>query len=183
MRHLGSVGKKIILLLEAGLILSLTHRPDIYFKVIKSTTREWKKINERSLRESIRKLYKSKIIDCKENNDGTIKLVLTEAGQKRALIFNLDKMEIKKPQKWDQLWRVVTFDIPEDNKKGRTALAAKLKELGFYPMQKSVFIHPYECKDEIDFIAEIFNLVPFVRFLRVKNIDIELDLKNKFHLI
>ncbi len=49
-------------------------------------------------------------------------------------------------------------------------------------MQKSVFIHPYECKNEIDFITEIFYLVPYVRFLRVKDIDIEIDLKNRFHL-
>ena len=61
-------------------------------------------------------------------------------------------------------------------------IAEKLKELGFYPMQKSVFIHPHECKDEIDFITELFELSPYVRFLRVKDIDIELHLKDIFHL-
>jgi len=75
------------------------------------------------------------------------------------------------------------FDIPEDRKAGRTALVAKLKELGFYPMQKSVYIHPYECKDEVSFVAEIFDLAPYVRFLRVKDVDIELDLKNRFRLL
>jgi len=54
--------------------------------------------------------------------------------------------------------------------------------LGFYPLQKSVFIHPYECKDEIDFITEIFDLAPYVRFLRVKDIDIEQDLEERFRL-
>ena len=182
MRHLGPIGKKVLLLLNGGLALSLTRRPDSYFRVVKSIAKEWRKINKRSLRESIRKLYQSKIIDYKENNNGTVKLVLTEAGRKRALIYNLDKIEIKKPLRWDGLWRVVTFDIPEDEKRGRMALAEKLKEIGFYPMQKSVFIPPYECKNEVDFITEIFVLTPFVRFLRVKDIDIELDLKNKFHL-
>jgi len=50
-------------------------------------------------------------------------------------------------------------------------------------MQKSVFIHPYECKDEVDFITELFDIVPYVRFLRVRDVDIELDLKNIFRLI
>ena len=172
-----------MLLLYGGFALSLTRRPDAYFRVIKSIAKEWKKINKRSLRDSIRKLYQSKIIDYRENNDGTVKLVLTEAGKKRALIYNLDKIKIKKPLMWDKLWRVVTFDIPEDKKKGRMALAGKLKDIGFYPMQKSVFIHPYECKDEVNFIVEIFDLAPYVRFLRVKNIDIEFDLRNKFRLI
>lgn len=183
MRQLGPIGKKIVLLLEAGLVLSLTHRPDIYFRVIKKAAKEWQKINQRSLRESIRKLYESKIISCKENSDGTVKLVLTEAGREKVIIYNLDKIEIKKPSRWDRLWRVVIFDIPESERKGRVALAVKLKELGFYPLQKSVFVHPYECKDEIDFIVEIFKLTPYVRFLRVRDIDVELDLRDKFRLI
>lgn len=183
MRHLGHVGKKVLLLLQAGLVLSLTGRPDAYFKILKDVAKEWRKVNERSLRESIKKLYKAKIIDYKENKDGTVRLVLTEVGQKKVLVYNLDKIEIKKPLKWDRLWRVVTFDIPEDKKKGRTALAVKLKEIGFYPMQKSVFIHPHECKNEIDFIAEIFELVPYIRYLRVRDVDIELDLRNRFGLL
>ena len=181
-KHLGPASKKVLLLLEAGLVLSLTRRPDHYFRILKKASKEWKKINERYLRETIKKLYQSKLIDYKENNDGTVMLTLSEKGKNKILKYDLDKIEIKKPARWDKLWRLVIFDIPEEERAGRTALAAKLKELGFYPMQKSVFIHPYECKNEIDFIVEIFNLAPYVRFLRVKDIDVELDLKERFHL-
>jgi len=182
MRQIGPVGKKVLLLLGGGLTLSLTRRPDAYFRIVKSITKEWRKINERSLRESIRKLYRSKIVDYKENNDGTVKLVLTEAGRKKVLLYDLDKLKINKPPKWDKMWRMVIFDIPETKKPARMSLVSKLKELGFYPMQKSVFIHPYECKSEIEFVTEIFDLAPYVRFLRVKDIDIELDLRDRFHL-
>ena len=123
------------------------------------------------------------MIDYRENSDGMVDLVLSEGGKSKILKYNLDKIKIKKPVQWDKLWRLVVFDIPEKKGQGRKALAAKLKELNFYPMQKSVFIHPYECKDEIDFITELFELAPYVRFLRVKDIDIELDLKEWFHII
>ena len=182
-KRIGSVNKKVLLLLSGGLALSLTRRPDTYFRIVKNIAKEWKKINERSLRESIKKLYQSKIIDYKENNNGTVELILTDAGKKKILLYDLEKLKIDKPPKWDNLWRLVIFDIPENKKQARMAMSSKLKELGFYPMQKSVFIHPYECKDEIDFVTELFNIVPYVRFLRVKDIDIELDLKNRFHLI
>ncbi len=182
MERMGSMSKKILLLLIGGTSLSLTRRPDAYFRVVKNITKEWRKINERNLRIAIKNLYKSKMIDYKENSDGTVNLVLAEGGKDRILKYNLDKIEIKKPIQWDKLWRLVIFDIPEDKNMGRKALGAKLKELGFYPMQKSVFIHPYECKNEIDFSTEIFELAPFVRFLRVKDVDIELDLKERFHL-
>ncbi len=123
------------------------------------------------------------MVDYKESSDGTVNIILTDSGKKRILKYDLDKIRIKRPIIWDGIWRLVIFDIPEDERRGRVALVEKLKELGFYPVQKSVFIHPYECKNEIDFIIEIFNLSPYVRFLRVKNTDIDLDLKNKFHLL
>ena len=182
MKRMGPMSKKIMLLLIGGASLSLTRRPDAYFRIVKGMVKEWRKINERNLRIAIKNLYKSKMVDFRENQDGTVLTILTDKGKKRILKYDIDKIEIKKPMRWDKLWRLVIFDIPEDKNLGRKALAAKLKELGFYPMQKSVFIHPYECKDEIDFIIEIFELSPYVRFLRVKDIDIELDLKERFHL-
>ena len=182
-KRMGPMSKKVLLLLIGGASLSLTRRPDAYFRIAKRIAKEWRKINERNLRISIKNLYKSKMVDYKENIDGTVRVVLTEMGRSKILKYDLDKIEIKKPARWDKLWRLVVFDIPEDKNLGRKALAAKLKELGFYPMQKSVFIHPYECKDEIDFITEMFELTPYVRFLRVKDVDIELDLKERFHLL
>ena len=178
--QIGPVSRKILILLGAGLALGLTSRPDAYFKILKGAAKEWNLINERSLHEAIKKLYQSKMIDYKENKNGAVTMVLSEEGKRRILTYNLDNIEIKKPVRWDELWRVIIFDIPENLKKGRNALAAKLKQLGFYPMQKSVFIHPYECKDEIDFIVENFNLRPYVRYIVAKKTDIDLDLEHKF---
>lgn len=174
--------QKVLLILGGGFTLSLTRRPDAYFRIIKEISKEWKAINRRALCEAVRKLYQSKLIDYKENNNGTVSLILSDGGKNRALRYNLEKIKIKKPAKWDGLWRLVIFDIPEKFKQGRNALALKLKQLGFFPLQKSVFIFPYECKNEIDFIIEIFNLRPYVRFLIVKEIDVDLDLKNRFKL-
>jgi len=179
---MGPVMQKTLLLIEGGIILGLTRRPDKYFKIVKKISKEWQKINERALRSAIRKLYQSKLIDCKEKNDGTVSMTLTGNGKKKVLQYNLDSMKIKKPKQWDGLWRLVIFDIPEEERRGRNALAVKLKELGFYPLQKSVFIYPYECQNEIDFIVEFFNLRPYVRLFTVKKTDIELDLRSKFNL-
>ena len=178
----GPVMQKTLLLLEGGLVLGLTRRPDHYFKILKKISREWRKINERALRSAIRKLYQSKLIDYKENSDGTVSMILTNGGKKKIIQFNLDSMKIKKPRYWDHLWRLVIFDIPEEERQGRRALVAKLKEIGFYPVQKSVFIYPFECKNEIDFITEIFNLTPYIRLFTVKETDIEPDLRDRFNI-
>ncbi len=180
--RLGATSKKIIILLGAGLALGLTHRPDVYFKIIKGAAKEWDSINKRSLHETIKKLYQSKLIDYKVNNDDTVTLVLNEEGKKRALTYNLDTIRIKVPARWDKLWRIVIFDIPENLKRGRDAFAVKLRQLGFYSIQKSVFIYPYDCKNEVDFIVEVFNLRPYVRFILAKETDVDLYLKHRFNL-
>ena len=179
---IGPIGQKILLLMSAGLTLSLTRRPDQYFKIVENTYHEWKKINNRSLHAAIKKLYQSKMVVYRENNDKTITLVLTENGKEKILIYDLDNIKLQQQDKWDGLWRIVIFDVPERFKKGRNALSSKLKQLGLYPLQKSVFIYPYECKDEVDFIVEFFRLKPYVRFILAKETDIDLDLKYKFKL-
>jgi len=182
-KKLGPVGQKILLLLVAGVSLSLTRRPDQYFHIVKSATKEWQKINHKSLHSAIQRLYQSQMIKCVDNKDGTTALTLTVDGKERILNYNLDNLEIKKQNKWDGLWRIVIFDIPESKKRARDALSLKLKNMGMLAIQKSVFLCPYECKDEIDFVVEFFNLKPFVRFIIAKDIDIALDLKQKFQLL
>ncbi len=179
-QKLGPVAQKILLLLAGGVRLSLTRRPDAYFRIVRDIAKEWGKINHRSLRKSIKKLYQSKLISCQESRDGIVTMMLTAHGGKRILRYKANDIHIKKPAKWDGVWRIVMFDIPEKHKRGRDALSLKLKELGLYPMQKSVFAHPYECKDEIDFIVELFDLAPYVRFIRTKDIDIAFHLKRHF---
>src|SRR3990167_6612122 len=147
MKRMGPMSKKIMILLIGGASLCLTRRPDTYFRIVRGMIKEWRKINERNLRIAIKNLYKSKMIDFRENQDGTVITVLTNKGKKQILKYDIDKIEIKKPARWDKLWRLVVFDIPEDKNLGRKALAAKLKEIGFYPMQKSVFIHPYRSEE------------------------------------
>lgn len=180
--RLGPVAQKILLFLSTGIALGLTRRPDYYFRVLNSASKEWNKINKRSLKESVRKLYKSDLINYRKNKDGTVILLLNKNGEKRVLECNLDKLVIKKPKRWDGYWRIIIFDIPEKKKQARDALTFKLKQLGLYQLQKSVYVYPYNCKDEIDFITEVFEVKPHVRFLIANYLDIASDLKQKFKL-
>lgn len=180
--NLGPTSQKILLLLASGGRLMLSQRPDMHFRIIKETIKEWRKINENSLRRAIKRLYQSKLIDYKENADGTITVVLGEDGKQKALRYNLDKIAIHVPNKWDGLWRIIIFDVPESHRQGRYALMSKLKNLGFHSLQKSVYIFPYPCKDEVDFIVEFFRLRPYVRYVIAKEVDVELDLKYRFSL-
>ena len=175
--------EKILLLFLSGLAMSLSRSPRGYYKILNSIPKQLKEIRIKRLYSIVREFYNDRLVDYKEDKDGIIKIVLTKEGQKKALRFKLDEMKIKKPAKWDGQWRIVIFDIPEKFKKAREALRIKLKELGFLELQKSVFIFPYECEDEINFIMEVFQIRSFVRLICAKSFTNEEQLKIKFNLI
>ena len=181
-KRFGVLKKKVLLLLLAGISLALTKRPDYQWKIIKKTSKEWEKINQERLKEIIKEFYQEKLVEYKEKPNGSIEIILTEKGKLKALEGKIDELEVEIPKTWDKLWRVVIFDIPEKKKRARDALRRKLKELGFLELQKSVFIFPYECKDEIEFIVEVFEIRRYVRYLVVKEITNEEELLLKFKL-
>ncbi len=90
--------------------------------------------------------------------DRQIYIALTAEGRKRAGKYLIDDLEIKKPKVWDERWRIVVFDIPNITRIKRDALRGKLKELGFFRLQQSVWVCPYQCKKEIDLLREFFGL-------------------------
>lgn len=142
----------------------------------------WKKYNRSRLKTALKRLHKQKMINFSEKPDGAIKLELIKGGHRRVLQYKFEEMKIKTPQKWDGLWRIVIFDIPDKKKQARESLRTKLKTLGFYKFQKSVFVHPYDCKNEIDFIKELFDISPFVKFVVAGEIDDSFRLQKIFSL-
>lgn len=169
-------------MLLAGVALGLTHSPKGQKKILKEFSKEWKNIERDRLYYLLNEFKYERLIDYKELAEDTIKIVLTEDGRKKALHYNFEDMKIKKPATWDGKWRLVLFDIPEKIRKGRDALRDKLKDLGFYELQKSVWVHPYPCEDEINFITEVFDLRPYIRFAEITKITNEAKLKLHFQL-
>jgi len=173
--------KKILILLFRGLEFGYSYTFQKQWKVLKNLAKDWKRINEEELKKEIRNLYKSKSIKKKKNKDGSITIILTQKGKLKALNYHFENMIVEKT-KWDGRWRLVMFDVPEKISLGRKALREKLKKLGFCELQKSVWIFPYECKNEIDFIIEFFGLRKYVRFGILEFIDNEAHLKKIFKL-
>ena len=182
-KRLGSTQQKILLLLSAGLSLGLSYSGKRQWWILKQIPKEWRKINRQALERAINSLYKSHLLKEHYGRYGQITLVLSENGKQRALSFNIDKMIIKTPKQWDKKWRIVMFDIPERLKRLRNSLRWHFREIGLIELQKSVFVHPYPCDDEIEFIVEFYNSRRYVRFVVAERIDSELHLRKKFDLL
>ena len=122
------------------------------------------------------------LVSYKEIDNDQIEIILTEEGKRRVLKFKIDSIKVDQPAKWDEGWHLIAYDIPEKKKPAREALREKLKELGFYEWQKSVFIFPYPCRNEIDFLIEFFEVRPYVRYAGLNHPTNEAELKLHFEL-
>jgi len=98
-RGFGKNQQKLLLLLMGGLIMALSRNPRQYFRILKVIGKGYAEIEQQALKNAIVALYKSKIIEQKENSDGSLTIILTENGKRKALTYQIDEMKIKKVQK------------------------------------------------------------------------------------
>ncbi len=138
--------------------------------------------DKRKIRRSLNNLNKQKLVKISYDKKGNQVIKITEGGKKRILKYKYQDLKIDKTKKWDKLWRLVIFDIPEVHKIARDGMTFKLQDMGFFALQKSVFISPYDCKDKLDFICEYFKIGDFVNYFVIKEVEDDSYLKKHFNL-
>lgn len=105
-----------------------------------------------------------------EASDDKSPIILTENGLKRSLHYQLTDLFSSVRKKWDYLWRMVIFDIPEKKKTLREVFRRKLNTIGFYQLQKSVFVAPFKCERELVKIGELYHVLPHILVLTVASL-------------
>lgn len=168
-----SLTKEILFMVAVGPILLsslfLPNAPQILKPLIR-WRRNWDKIDKRRIQDAVNRLNQKRLVELIEKGD-ELYIKTTTNGKNLLKKFDYDSLELPQFKTWDRKWRLVIFDIPEKNKKERAALSKKLKDIGFYPIQKSVFIYPYDCRDEIDFICEFLLINRYVNYCVVESLD------------
>ncbi|MBI3955483.1 CRISPR-associated endonuclease Cas2 [Candidatus Gottesmanbacteria bacterium] len=130
----------------------------------------------------LRRLAKQKFIRAKENNDNTVTVTITKLGMMRALTYNLESIRLERVKKWDKKWRVVIFDIPEKSRRVRDVFRQRLQQLGLYLLQDSVYVSPYNCFNEIEFLRELYGVAFTVQYLLVEKLENDSLLQKHFEL-
>ena len=73
-------------------------------------------------------------------------------------------------RKWDKKWRVVIFDIPREFNRKRDTLRRRLRYMGFFMLQRSVFVLPYPCEEELSDLCETLNVGDYVDIITANSI-------------
>jgi phenylacetic acid degradation operon negative regulatory protein len=107
-------------------------------------------------------------------------LVLTARGRKRAEQTDISNLRIPTPAAWDGNWRITLFDIPEQYKVKRNFLSRKLRQIGCQQLQRSVWIHPFPYREELEAITVAYDLQQYVTYMETNYIDAEAKLIERF---
>lgn len=133
-------------------------------------------------RQVLKQLKKRKYVTVENLDDGRVKVKISKNGLTKALAYQLNDMKIKTPKSWDGRWRIVIFDISNKYSHIRDIFRMRLNQLGLYQIQKSVYVSPYPCFDEVEFLRELYGVSFTVKYILAQEIEDDDSLKAHFHL-
>ena len=178
----GEIVKDILTWLAVGGVIAIAAASPYFGAHLVQSFLKGKKHKPKSTENAFRRLFRQGYIVIHKSNH-QIYLSLTEAGRKKAGIYQLNDLEIKKPIRWDGKWRIAIFDIPDSNRFAREALRGFLKRLEFFQLQKSVWVHAFDCKDEIALLSSLFGFnEQQLRLIVTGDVGDDTLLKKKCHI-
>jgi len=172
--RIGDNEKEIIKLIGIGVIvlssLALPNLPIVLKPFIKE--------RPNGILELLKKLAKKKVV-----NLGGEVVKLTVKGRKLLREIQLLETEIiPRPKKWDGVWHLVSYDVPVELNKERDYFRSVLKRWEFYQIQKSLWVYPFECKEEIAVLAKYLNIESYVMVMTTDFLANENEVEEIFNL-
>ena len=77
---------------------------------------------------------------------------------------------------------MVMYDVARNKASQRTLFRATLKQLGFFNLQESVWIHPYPCEREIHFLKDFCGMGENVIYIIAHKIENDGTYRKQFGL-
>ena len=117
-----------------------------------------------------------------EINKGKKYFVLTQKGKAVLARLEAKNFRIKKPKRWDGKFRILIFDVAEKRRSRRDSFRVLLRQIGFKPIQQSVWVFPYDCEDLIQLLKTDVGIGKDVVYLVTGDIENKHKLINLFDL-
>jgi len=165
-------------------VLVAASPPFLMHQIAKHYFKEKAKEALRRRARRLQELKRKKLLAFEELPNGMVRIKLTQNGTMLVRKYDLDRLMLQRPGKWDGTWRLVIYDIPHPHKRARDAFRMKIKQMGLYPLQKSVWVSPFECREELEFLCEVFNLNfdRYFCYLTATDLPREREIKKFFNL-
>lgn len=98
-------------------------------------------------------------------------LQLTAKARRRLAKVEIDALVLKPKKIWDGRWRIVVYDIPSSQQTARHQLQSNLLRYGCIMLQKSTWITPFPCRQDVAAIASQYKVDSYISFFEAINLD------------
>ena len=113
----------------------------------------------------------SKLVEVKEEKGIPI-IKITHKGKQKLLRYNIDEMALDEST-WDGKWRLIIYDVAKAKRANSEMFRAMLNKLRFLKLQKSVYLTPFKCKEEVEYLKLLFDIGDEVQILKVGDLENE----------
>ena len=152
--------------------------PKILTPAYKKQHKRWGHFNRRILKAALKRMQTGGVIEEIEQ-DGEIVFKLSEKGKLKLFKYRLEDLELNQ-NSWDKKWRLVAYDIPKGKKNQAEAFRTLLKKMNFLQLQKSLWLTPFPCSNEIEFLKQLYFLKDHVTVLTISQLEGESAYKQYF---
>jgi len=173
----------IALLLAGGFITVVSISPAILVAAV-PVAAYYKEKKNKKFQDTFRYLRKNEYVQIKSQR-GKLRIELTEKGKNTAKrgYFKINISKPKTPKKWDGVWRIIIFDVPTSEHVKRNAFRLMIKRIGAHFLQQSVWVYPYDCSEQINFLKNFFELDDNqVRLIEAHNIGNDASIRKHFKI-
>ena len=139
--------------------------------------KEWEKFNLWRLRQVIKRMQNSKLVEVKEEKGVPI-IKITHKGKQKLLRYKIDEMVLE--SNWDGKWRLVIYDVQTGKRANSEMFRTMLNKLRFLKLQRSVYLTPFKCEDEIEYLRLLFEIGNEVQILKVGSLENEAAYRRYF---
>lgn len=151
------------LFVAGGIAIALSASPTLFVALasIGFVFKAEDRVRRRKLQQSFDYLKRRKYVAIKTNHQNAIVPILTSEGReriKRVLMRRVFQAAIEPKKKWDGKWRLILFDISVSERSKRNAFRSMIRRIGAVMLQKSVWIYPYDCSEQISLLRQFFDL-------------------------
>ena len=134
------------------------------------------------IRQALRRLEKKGLVKYQRTGRGWAAHLSPQGERVAGRLDAAERISIKKPKRWDGRWRIVVFDIWERRRAKRDRLRHLLQKAGFYKIQNSVWVHPYDCEELVAFLRADMHLGQGVLYIIADGIENDFQIRKHFNL-
>jgi DNA-binding transcriptional regulator PaaX len=175
------------LFVAGGVAAALTLAPTLFFALagIGFALRAGDRRQRKKLQGSFQYLVRHGFVTKRTIRRG-MRIELTPRGRAHVQRFMARRMllqPIARPAIWDHKWRIILFDIPAGERSKRNAFRSLIRRLGAVMLQKSVWIYPFDCSEQVGVLRSVFRLSDAeLRLVTADSIGDDIALRARFDI-